>query len=312
MRIVFAGTPEFAVPTLEAIAASDHRVAAVYTQPDRPAGRGRHTLAPPVKRRALELELPVRQPATLGDPEVRRALAGLQPDLLVVVAYGLILPPEVLAVPRLGCVNVHASLLPRWRGAAPVARAILAGDRKTGISIMQMDAGLDTGPVLLQQPCAIEPEDTTGSLTGRLAGLGARALIEALPGIETGSLLPRPQPRGGVTYADKLRKDEAAVDWHRSAVLIERQVRGLNPWPVAQTGLGDAMLRIWRARALPDAADEVPGTVVVADRDGIEVATGEGRLRLLEVQMPGGRRISGADLANSGRLPAGSRLGRSR
>ncbi|HYW04375.1 MAG TPA: methionyl-tRNA formyltransferase [Gammaproteobacteria bacterium] len=312
MRIVFAGTPEFAVPTLEALAASDRDLAAVYTQPDRRAGRGRRTQAPPVKRRALELELPVRQPATLREPEVRRALAGLRPDLMVVVAYGLILPPEVLAIPRLGCVNVHASLLPRWRGAAPVARAILAGDRETGISIMRMDAGLDTGPLLLQQPCAIEPEDTAGSLTARLAALGARGLLEALPGIETGSLLPRPQPREGVTYADKLRKDEAAIDWRRSAVLIERQVRGLNPWPVAQTPFDDAVLRIWRARALPQAADGAPGTVVAAGRDGIDVATGEGRLRLLEAQLPGGRRISGTDLANAGRVPSGTRLGRSR
>ncbi len=309
MRIVFAGTPAFALPSLNALVASKHRLVSVYTQPDRRAGRGRRLTASPVKRRAEELGLPLRQPVTLREPTARRELVDRAPDLMVVVAYGLLLPPEVLAIPARGCVNVHASLLPRWRGAAPVARAILAGDAETGVSIMQMDAGLDTGAMLLQRPCPIRDDDTAGSLGARLAELGAAALMEALAGVEAGTLSARPQPTDGITYAAKLRKDEATIEWHRPAAEIERQVRGLNPWPVAQTRWDRSTLRVWRARAQPGPAPAPPGTVLASGREGIDVATGGGRLHLLEVQLPGGRPISAADLANTGRLPVGSLLG---
>ncbi|MDY6941445.1 MAG: methionyl-tRNA formyltransferase [Pseudomonadota bacterium] len=312
LRIVFCGTPEFAVPCLDMLAASRHQVAAVYTQPDRPAGRGRKLTASPVKARALALGIPVRQPKTLRTEDVQMELAGWNADLMVVVAYGLILPPAVLALPTSGCINVHASLLPRWRGAAPIQRAILAGDSTTGITIMQMDAGLDTGPMLLRKTCRIAPEETGGSLHDRLATLGASALMEALEGVVTGNLHPQPQPADGISYAAKLDKSEARIQWNHSAIAIERQVRAFNPWPVAQTVLEGETLRVWKARALEpdDSIDRelTPGTVVEASRGGIKVATGQGVLELLTVQLPGGRQISAQDLINSRDLSA-CRLG---
>ena len=303
-RILYAGTPEFAVPALSALIDSPHAVVAVYTQPDRPAGRGRRLEPSPVKRRALAAALPVCQPASLKDAAAQAELAAWDADLLVVAAYGLILPQPVLDTPRCGCVNIHASLLPRWRGAAPIQRALLAGDAETGISIMRMEAGLDTGPVYRVAPLAIDPADTAGSLTARLADLGAEALMAALPGILDGSAAAAPQDDAAATYARKVTKDEAAIDWRLSAAAIARAVRAFDPWPVAQTRLGDEVLRIWAAEALSPAEDQpgAPGCVLATGRAGIDVATGAGVLRITELQAPGKRRMAARDFLNARRV----------
>jgi methionyl-tRNA formyltransferase len=299
LAVVFAGTPDFAVPSLDAIAASRHRVKAVFTQPDRPSGRGRHLAASPVKERALALGLPVRQPAALKDGEAARAIASIAPDVVVVVAYGLLLPPEVLALPRLGCLNVHASLLPRWRGAAPVARAILAGDDRTGVCIMRMEFGLDTGPVLLSRATTIGAQETAGDLEGRLARVGGAAIVEALDAIATGRADFVEQDPALATYAAKLTKDEARLDWREDAAALARRVRALNPRPVAETTLDGAQLRIHEAEAVPIAPGPVPGTIVSAGADGIVVMAGEGALALRQVQLPGRRAVSAGELANA-------------
>jgi len=299
LAVVFAGTPDFAVPSLDAIAASRHRLKAVFTQPDRPSGRGRHLAASPVKERALALGLPVRQPATLKDGEAARAIASIAPDVVVVVAYGLLLPPEVLALPRLGCLNVHASLLPRWRGAAPVARAILAGDDRTGVCIMRMESGLDTGPVLLSRATTIGAQETAGDLEGRLARVGGAAIVEALDAIATGRADFVEQDPALATYAAKLTKDEARLDWREDAAALARRVRALNPRPVAETTLDGAQLRIHEAEAVPIAPGPVPGTIVSAGADGIVVMAGEGALALRQVQLPGRRAVSAGELANA-------------
>jgi methionyl-tRNA formyltransferase len=316
LRIVFAGTPEFSVPALQALHDAGHAIVAVYTQPDRPAGRGREVAASAVKRRALALGLTVEQPPTLKSPEVQQRLAACAPDLMVVVAYGLILPQAVLDIPRLGCLNIHGSLLPRWRGAAPIQRAVLAGDERTGISIMLMDAGLDTGPELLRREIAIGPRETAGELHDRLAPLGAQAIVAAVPGWATGSLPAKPQPADGVTYAAKIQKDEARIDWSQSAIAIDRQVRAFNPWPVAETRLGDAQVRIWGARPVTaEFAAElrlepppVPGAVVQAVDGRIVVATGDGLLELLTLQFPGRKPLKAGDILNSRPL-SGRRFG---
>jgi methionyl-tRNA formyltransferase len=307
LRLAFAGTPEFAVPTLEALLDAGHEVVAVYSQPDRPAGRGRRLRPSPVKQCALDRGLEVRQPTTLRDGDTQRALAALDLDLLVVVAYGLILPAEVLAAPRLGCVNVHASLLPRWRGAAPIQRALLAGDAETGVTIMQMEQGLDTGPMLAVEACPIGPRDTAATLHDDLATRGARLLVEALPALAGGTVEARPQDDTLATYADKLVKAEARIDWTRPAADLDRQVRALNPWPVCEARLDDQALRIWDAEPLPG-RDVPPGRVVRAGSDGIDIACGDGLLRLLRVQLPGKRPIAASDFAN-GRALLDLRLG---
>lgn len=299
LRIVFAGTPGFAVPCLR-VAAERGEVVAVYTQPDRPAGRGRQLAPSPVKVEALARGLPVMQPENFKSAEAKDALRALQPDLVVVVAYGLILPQSVLDIPRLGCWNVHASLLPRWRGAAPIQRALEAGDTESGVCLMQMEKGLDTGPVLLSLATAITPEDTGGSLHDRLAVLGAEVLADGLKLVRAGMRpVPQPQPAEGVTYAHKLDKAEARLDWSLPAVVLANRVRAFDPWPVAEAELAGERLRIHAALALALEHGKAPGTVLAATRDGLDVACGEGALRLLRVQREGGRAVSAADYLNA-------------
>ena len=273
---------------------------AVYTQPNRPAGRGRKLTPSPVKQAALAAGIPVEQPESLKTIEARETLAAYRPDLMVVVAYGLILPRKVLAIPRLGCWNVHASLLPRWRGAAPIQRAILAGDAESGVDLMQMEAGLDTGPVLLERRTAITREDTGGSLHDRLSLLGADALIEGLQRAIAGESMPaRPQSDDGVMYAHKLEKAEARLDFTRAAIALERQVRAFDPWPVAEGEIAGEQVRIWAAHAIDDATTVLPGQVIGAQRHGIDIACGEGVLRVTALQRAGGKRISVTDYLNA-------------
>ncbi len=301
LKIIFAGTPEFAATALATLLGSEHQVVAVYTQPDRPAGRGRKLQPSPVKVLAEAHGIEVRQPEKLKDPQDQAALAALGADLMVVVAYGLLLPQAVLDAPRLGCINIHASLLPRWRGAAPIQRSILAGDEESGVTIMQMEAGLDTGPMLHVLKTPILLDDTGGSLHDRLAELGARALMESLSGIADGSLQPQRQDDSLATYAKKLDKQESMIDWSQSAVAIDRQVRAFNPWPVAQCLFEEKIMRLWSTRPLHDEspAGAAPGSVVSAGKAGIDVATGENLLRILELQMPGKRVMSAADFLNA-------------
>jgi methionyl-tRNA formyltransferase len=306
LRVAFAGTPEFAVPTLVGLMRSRHQLVGVLTQPDRPRGRGQRLSPSPVKA-AVDGAVAVAQPASLRSPEDRAPLVSWEPDVLVVVAYGLILPKAVLEIPRLGCVNVHASLLPRWRGAAPVERALLAGDATTGVTIMLMDEGLDTGPILLQRTVAIDPHDTGATLRAKLAADGAALLLEALEGLADRTLHPRPQPAEGVTYARKLEKREAPIDWSRPAAEIERQVRALQPWPVAETSRSDPQagtpdrLLVHAARVAPGSPGDAvtgesrPGCIVETDASHdegyIRVQCGEGCLDLLILQRPGGQRL---------------------
>ena len=299
MRIVFAGTPEFAVPSLRA-AANKAEIVAVYTQPDRPAGRGRGLQASPVKVEALKRGFEVLQPDTLKSPVSRESLAALKPDLMVVVAYGLILPQSILDLPEHGCWNVHASLLPRWRGAAPIQRAIEAGDAETGVCLMRMQKGLDTGPVLLRQSLPIGDRETGGQLHDRLAELGAQVLADGL-GLLRASLLPvaQPQPDSGVTYAHKLDKAEARLDWTQPAALLARKVRAFHPWPMAEGDLAGEHVRIHAAEALPLRHGAAPGTVLHGEREGIDIACGEGALRIRTLQRPGGRAITAADYLNA-------------
>ncbi|WP_099561053.1 methionyl-tRNA formyltransferase [Stenotrophomonas maltophilia] len=301
MRIVFAGTPEFAVSSLRA-AARHHEVVAVYTQPDRPAGRGRGLAPSPVKLEAVARGIPVYQPESLKDEAAQQQLRELQPDLMVVVAYGLILPKAVLAIPTHGCWSVHASLLPRWRGAAPIQRAIQAGDTKTGVCLMQMEAGLDTGPVLLHQELLIAATDTGGQLHDKLAELGAQVLSDGLGLLRAGiKPIARPQPEQGVTYAHKLDKAEARLDWAQGADVLARTVRAFNPWPIAEATLAGERVRIHGAVALDEAHGQAPGTVLAASRDGIDIACGQGALRLRTLQREGGKAITAADYLNARR-----------
>lgn len=299
LRVVFAGTPEFAVPSLRA-AAQRAEVVAVYTQPDRPAGRGRALMPSPVKKEALLRGIPVFQPENLKSQTTVDALTALKPDLMIVVAYGLILPKRILAIPGGGCWNVHASMLPRWRGAAPIQRAIEAGDTQTGVCLMQMEAGLDTGPVLLSNSTEIGPNETGGELHDRLAELGARTLSDALALTSmTMRLQPVPQPDEGVTYAHKLDKAEARLDWHASAQTLANKVRAFNPWPMAEGMLAGERVRIHSAIAVPLTRAMAPGQIVQADRNGIDIACADGALRIRTLQREGGRMITAADFINA-------------
>lgn len=290
------------MPALLALLGSKHRVLAVYTQPDRPAGRGQQVAMSAVKQCAVPHGIPVEQPASLRDPAAIEKLARWRADVMVVVAYGLILPAAVLALPRLGCINIHASLLPRWRGAAPIQRAILAGDSHSGVAIMRMAEGLDTGPVLLERRIALAARETGGSLHDRLAAEGANALLEALDGVAEGSITPREQPVEGATYAAKISKQEARIDWAHSAVEIDRQVRAFNPWPIAETRLNSQQLRVWDAAVEGGATTAAPGTVLGADASGIKVATGAGILNLTRVQLAGRKAVTAAQFNNAQRI----------
>ena len=302
MRIIFAGTPEFAATALEALLAAGHEVVLVLTQPDRPAGRGMVLQASAVKKVALAHAIPVAQPERLKDPAthepIRAACVEHGAELMVVAAYGLILPQAVLDLPRRGCINIHASLLPRWRGAAPIHRAIEAGDAQTGITIMQVEAGLDSGPMLLAESIGIDAADTTGSLHDRLATLGARLVVDALARFDR--LVPVAQPEAGVTYASKIDKAEARLDWGQPAAVLARKVRAFNPFPGAAVALAGAEVKAWRGEAV--AGSGRPGQILAADATGIVVACGEGALRLTELQKPGGRRVAAADFLHGSAL----------
>ncbi|WP_417225767.1 methionyl-tRNA formyltransferase [Amphritea sp.] len=299
LRILFAGTPDFAASSLQALLDAGHNVIGVYTQPDRPAGRGRKLTPSPVKKVALENNLPVYQPLNFKQEDDRQQLASLQADLMVVVAYGLLLPKAVLEAPSLGCINVHASLLPRWRGAAPIHRALLAGDQETGVTIMQMDEGLDTGAMLLKRTCPIHSTDTSGELHDRLANIGAQALLESLPSIADRTIEHEVQDNSLACYAHKLEKAEGLIDWQKPASEIARQVKGLSPWPVAFTTLNGETLRVWYAETSEATSDAPPGTVVGCDKKAIMVACGNGIVRLLKIQLPGSKAMDTSAVLNS-------------
>lgn len=304
LRILFAGTPDFSVPPLQALIAEGFKPVAVYTQPDRPAGRGRKLQPGPVKQAALDNGINIFQPTSLKSPEALEQLRALRPDLMVVVAYGLILPQAVLDVPAHGCWNIHASLLPRWRGAAPIQRAIEAGDDESGVCIMHMEAGLDTGPVMHEVRVPIRTEETGGSLHDKLAGAGANALLHCVRLLANDRTpAAQAQPTEGASYAKKLDKAEARIDWREPAIKIERKIRAFNPWPVTWCMAGEERTRIWMAKRLSDTTCAIPGTILDANKNGIQVACGEGVLQLLELQRPGKRRMPVADYLNAGTLP---------
>jgi len=307
VKIIFAGTPQFAADALAALS-KEHQVVAVLTQPDRPSGRGMQLTASPVKHLALQLALPVLQPATLKNEETQQELAAFGAELMVVAAYGLILPKAVLQLPRYGCLNIHASLLPRWRGAAPIQRAILAGDAETGITIMQMDEGLDTGDMLLKTVCPITAEDTAETLHDKLAGMGAQAIVATLRELEKGKLHPERQDSEKATYAAKLSKAEAQLDWTRSATELERAVRGYFPFPVAHTQFGETPIKILKA-AIGEGSSAIPGTVLAVDKETIHVACGNGALALKVLQKPGGKALPLAQFVQGFPLKVGDRLG---
>ena len=305
LRLAFLGTPRFAVATLDALAAAGHDIVRVYSQPPRPAGRGQKERRSDVHERAAALGIPVATPKSLRDSAEQAAFTALGLDAAVVVAYGLILPKPILDAPRLGCVNVHASLLPRWRGAAPIQRAILAGDAETGVTIMRMDEGLDTGPMLLDERVAIAPDETAETLHDTLATLGAKLIVSALDGLAAGTLRARPQPDEGVTYASKLTRAEARLDWRKPAGQLARQVRAFAPWPGAWFDHGKEQIKVLAASATPRAGAATPGTIL---DDALTVACGEGALRLLRVQRPGRAPMDAAALLRGFALPAGTRL----
>lgn len=301
MRIVFAGTPDFAATALKALLEAGYNLVGVYSQPDRPAGRGRKLMPSPVKQVALDAGIPVFQPVSLKPEDAQQELAALKPDVMIVAAYGLILPKAVLDIPTHGCLNIHASLLPRWRGAAPIQRAIAAGDAETGITIMQMDEGLDTGDMLLKVTTPIHADDTGGSLHDRLADMGGKAIVEALVQLANSELAPEPQNDADANYAHKLSKEEGHIDWSRSAIEIERLIRAFNPWPGTFTDLGEQRIRLHQATALEHSSDKEPGTVISREREGVDVACGTGTLKITSVQLPGSKAQSISDLINGGK-----------
>lgn len=301
LKLIFAGTPDFAARHLAALLSSDHEVVAVYTQPDKPAGRGQKLTASPVKELALAHNLPVYQPASLRNEEAQAELASLGADLMVVVAYGLILPKAVLDTPRLGCINVHGSLLPRWRGAAPIQRAIWAGDAETGVTIMQMDVGLDTGAMIRKVSCPIAADETATSLYDKLAELGPQALVDTVDAMAAGNTTAEQQDDALANYAQKLSKEEARIDWTMDAVAIERCIRAFNPWPISWCEVAGQTIKVWQAEVIEHEHGQSAGTLLKADKQGIDIATGKGVLRLLTLQPPGKKAMSVTDLLNSRR-----------
>lgn len=309
LRIIFAGTPDFSVPPLKRLINSEHEVVAVYTQPDRPAGRGRKLTASPVKQTALAHDIPIFQPHSLKDADAQQAIEALAADVMIVVAYGLILPKAVLDMPKYGCFNIHASILPRWRGAAPIQRAIESGDAETGVTIMQMDVGLDTGDMLTVLKTQIEPEDTAQTLHDRLSELGCDAMMTTLSDLQNGQLQPVKQDDSQVTYAEKLNKAEAEIDWQQNAQTLVRKIQAFNPWPVAFTQYQEKPLRLWQARLVSQPQDEnLPGRVLSVDKQGMTVATGKGVLLVTQVQPSGKKAMSAYDFAQARNL-AGEVLG---
>ncbi|ALB69177.1 methionyl-tRNA formyltransferase [Cronobacter muytjensii] len=301
LRIIFAGTPDFAARHLEALLSSSHEIVGVFTQPDRPAGRGKKLMAGPVKVLAEENGLPIFQPKSLRPVENQELVAALNADVMVVVAYGLILPEAVLAMPRLGCINVHGSLLPRWRGAAPIQRSLWAGDTQTGVTIMQMDKGLDTGDMLRKLTCPITAEDTSASLYDKLAQMGPQGLLATLSDLASGAVVPEKQDDAKATYAEKLSKEEARLDWMLSAVQLERCIRAFNPWPVSYFMIDDQPVKVWKASVLDQQSKAAPGTVLEAGKQGIQIATADGILNLEDLQPAGKKPMSAQDLLNSRR-----------
>ncbi|AOM41648.1 methionyl-tRNA formyltransferase [Xenorhabdus hominickii] len=301
LRIIFAGNPDFAACHLSGLLNSKHKIVGVLTRPDKPAGRGKKLTPSPVKVLAEEHDIPVFQPKTLRTEESQQWVMAQQADIMIVVAYGLILPQSVLDIPRLGCLNVHGSLLPRWRGAAPIQRSIWAGDRETGVTIMQMDAGLDTGDMLLKASCPITNEDTSASLYEKLADIGPEALLDTLDLITSGKCQPEIQDSTLATYAEKLSKDEAKVDWNLPAIQLERCIRAFNSWPVSFFLVDEHPIKIWQAEVITEQTNQAPGTIISADKKGIQVATTDGILNMTQLQPPGKKAMSAADLLNSKR-----------
>lgn len=306
MRVIFAGTPDFSVAALEALLAAGHEIVAVYTQPDRQSGRGRKTRPGPVKLCAQQHELVIEQPATMKDAAAR--MREFSADIMVVVAYGILLPPEILQIPKFGCLNIHASLLPRWRGAAPIHRAIERGDSESGITIMQMDAGLDTGDILATFPVDIEASDTSENLHDRLTLVGANAINEVLRKLDYYQSSPAPQQQELVTYAKKINRDEANINWQENCELLERRIRAFTPWPGSQTWYQGTKLRIWQAMCSDEAHQSTPGTILSADKSGIKIACGKGCLQIVKLQRAGGKSLPAADFLNGMPLETGLML----
>lgn len=301
LRVIFAGTPEFASIALEALIDSQHQVVAIFTQPDRPSGRGLKITSSPVKELANQYRIPVHQPNSLKASLEQELISSLNADVMVVAAYGILLPVSVLRIPRLGCINIHPSLLPRWRGAAPIQRAIFAGDTITGVTIMQMDQGLDTGPILLQHQYVMDQDETSQTLHDHLAKLGAKTLIETLELLASNNINPMPQDNKLATYAHKISKEEALMDWEQPAIELEYEVRAFNPWPIAYTTWRGQNLRIWKAKTITKKINAEPRTLIGVSREGIDIATGDGALRLLAMQLPGGKVLSVSDFYNARR-----------